>query len=164
MSRIVKCLDYRTVQLIAYLFVFISNHIRIVLPQSTQGYFYQEYYSMPGCTGNVTFSKGYLSTASYDPNPVCLPISTTQSMSIFCDFIGTKVYSGPSTKSAATVVMYNSANCKGDAVQLAKYPMGTCAPVVSASSDVYFGISLRSLCNRIPSPPIRAGLGAILET
>lgn len=156
----------RVMQYIAALFI--AFHLSAdsvfgtVVPQSTLGYFYQEYYSGQGCIGNVTFAKGYLSTASYDPSPVCLPVSSTQSLSYFCDYAGTRVYSGPSTKTALTVVQFNNGNCTGKPSLSATYPMGTCAP--ASSSDSYFGASFRSLCNYIPSPPFREGQGALIET
>jgi hypothetical protein len=142
--------------------VIIEYALGTVAPQSTLGYFYQEYYSGQGCVGNVTFAKGYLSTASNDPSPVCLPVSSTQSMSYFCDYAGTTVYQGPSTPMSLTVVQYSNGNCTGSAMLSATYPMGTCA--AAGPSDTYFGASFRSLCNYIPSPPLREGRAALIES
>ena len=137
----------------------------IVTPGSTDGYYYQQYYSNDNCTGLPTYVKGVRSSGGfYTPGvkpSICIPSDRKQTMGIlgsaayYCNTVNS-IY-GMAQK--LVVYTFNSTDCSGNPKTSATYAMDMCA----ASSDSMFGASFLLNCNYIPALPIAISNQALVQ-
>ena len=138
----------------------------LVTPGSTDGYYYQQYYSYDNCTGLTTYVKGVRSSGGlYTPGiqpSICIPSDRKQTMGIlgsaayFCSTVNS-IYG---STEQLMVYTFNSTDCSGNPETSATYPMNVCA----ASSNPMFGLSFLVNCNYIPALPIAITNQALVQS
>lgn len=153
--------------LVSFITVFSIPQVKrpTVTSRSTNGYYYQQFYSNADCTGTITYVKGVQSQSQIysegSKAKVCIPSDTrlTQqvmgSAAYYCNDLSSTY--GRARK--LVVNTYNSTDCSGDPWTTATYAMGFCAPSIVPQ----YGSSFRSLCNFVPALPLNLSTPALVR-